>query len=104
MADNKSFLERLSEKIAPPSKELNMNADRVGGLAGLRAEPYSSGISAEDAYKLQLLQKAEQANYGRALGQMSGAPVNGNTIDPSYWDAAQKASNTELRGLAGRGW
>lgn len=105
MADNKSFLERLSEKIAPPNKEFNMNADRVGGLAGLRAEPYASGISAEDAYKLELINNAKQANYERALGQMKTAPVSNGTIDPRYWDAAQKASDIELRGLAGRrGW
>lgn len=84
MADNKSFLERLSEKIAPPSKELNINADRVGGLAGLRAEPYSSGISAEDAYRLAQIKDAQNINAQRAY---DNAAVDRYTKGKEFSDA-----------------
>lgn len=63
MADNKSFLERLSEKIAPPSKELNMNADRVGLAAqGVTREEYNPGVSQEEIYRQQQAQKVADQN------------------------------------------
>lgn len=103
MENNVSFLERLSQKIAPASKELNMNANKVG-LAARNVDPYVSGISPEDAYKLQLAERAAQNNYERNLGTMQNAQVRDGVIDPKYWDAADKASQYEMRGLAGRGY
>lgn len=72
------------------------------GLAGVMAEPYNRGVSAEDLYKMEMVKRAQEANYQRALEEMRGAKVTDGKIDPAYWDAAQKASDYELRGLAGR--
>ena len=72
------------------------------GLARVMADPYAGGLSQEDAYKLQLVQQAQDANYAKAVAAMRGAPVTNGQIAPEYWNAAQKASDYELGGLAGR--
>lgn len=81
-----------------------MNQGVPAGLASMRADNYQDGISAEDAYRLQQAQAAKDINYQRALEKMRNAQVTNGKIDPSYWDAAQRASDYEiLNGLAGRG-
>lgn len=81
-------------------RKFNQNENRVP--AG-NPEAYASGISAEDAYKLQLANEAAAKSYGRNVETMQSAPVSNGQIAPTYWDAAQKASDYELmRGLAER--
>lgn len=86
---------------AEASRVLNQGTPSVG-LAGMMAEPYARGMSAEDEYKLALAKKAQEDNYRRANEAMKNAPVSGGVVDPNYWPAAQKASEYELRGLADR--
>ena len=80
-------------------RKFNQNENRVP--VG-NPEVYAPGISAEDAYKLQLVQQAQDANYAKAVAAMRGASVTNGQIAPEYWNAAQKASDYELGGLAGR--
>ena len=77
-----------------------MNQGQVG-LAATVAEPYVSGISQEDAYKLALARQAALNNYNKDVATMRGATVTNGQIAPEYWSAAQRASDYE-RGLAGR--
>ena len=73
------------------------------GLAQSVAQPYVSGISQEDAYKLALAKQVAANNYNRDLEGMKAAPVTNGKIDPSYWDMAQRASDYEIaNGLAGK--
>ena len=79
-----------------------MNQGEVGLAGNVAKMPYVPGMSQEDAYKLAMAQKAEEASYLRNQELMRNAPVRNGVIDPSYWEAAQKASNYEMRGLAGQ--
>lgn len=79
-------------------RKFNQNENRVP--VG-NPEAYVPGISAEDAYKLQLVQQAQDANYAKDIATMRGATVTNGQISPEYWNAAQGASDYE-RGLAGR--
>ena len=95
------ILEGLAAKVAG-DRSFNQNADRyVPGV--VTPDTYNRGISEQDAYKLELARRAQEANYLKNQQIMQNAAVNReNVIDPRYWDAAQKASDYELRGLAGR--
>lgn len=82
-----------------------------GGLYDRAIAPmdYNEGMSAEDRYKMELAMRAQQANEQRARAQyaqdnatMQGANVTNGRIDPAYWEAAQRASDYEMSGLAGR--
>ena len=90
---------------AEAAKKAEMGRMMNQGLAaqvGGNQIPYSPGISQEDAYKLAMAQKVQEANYMKNQELMRNTPVRNGVIDPSYWDAAQKASDYEMRGLAGQ--
>ena len=87
-------------KKAEAARVLNQGQ---AGLAQVVADPYVSGISQEDAYKLELAKQVAARNYNRDLEGMRTAPIVNGKIDPSYWDMAQRASDYELaNGLAGK--
>lgn len=88
---------------AEAGRVLNQGTPTPNGLAGLRAEAYAEGLSPEDAYRISQVKAAQDANYDRAVEQMRNAQITNGKIDPVYWEAAQKASDYELSGLAGRG-
>ena len=88
-------------KRAEMARVMNQTPAQPQGLAALVG--YSDG-SLEDAYRARLGQQAQDNNYQRNLELMRNAKVSDGKIDPSYWDAAQKASDYELaNGLAERG-
>lgn len=69
------FLERLSQMIAPGSKQFDQNADRyVPGV--VPQVPYQQGISDMDAYRLQLAKEAAIKNA--AINQGLAAQFNQN--------------------------
>ena len=87
-------------KKAEAARVLNQGTP---GLAQIAADPYVSGISQEDMYKLALAKQAAVNNYNRDIEGMRTAPVINGKVDPSYWDMAQRASDYELaNGLAKR--
>ena len=62
-----------------------MNQGNPAGLASRMADPYVSGISAEDAYKLKLAQDAQKANEYRVIQDM----ISKNRTDLAEVQAAK---------------
>ena len=101
--DRKAEGERQAFEAAKKAEAARILNQGTPGLAQAVAQPYVSGISQEDLYKLALAKQAAANNYNRDLEGMRTAPVTNGKIDPSYWDMAQRASDYELaNGLAGR--
>lgn len=99
--DRKAEGERQAFEAAKKAEIARVLNQGEPGLASRSAEPYVSGISQEDAYKLALARQAAAKNYNRDLEGMRTAPVVNGKIDPRYWEMAQRASDYELaNGLA----
>ena len=56
-------------KRAEAGRVLNQGV-APSGLAGIRSEGYAEGLSPEDAYKLQLVKQAQDANHDVAVADM----------------------------------
>lgn len=114
MTNEKSFLERLSEKIAPPSKQLDQNADMYrSGLAGVVAQPYTGGISTEDMYRVKLAQEAIDSNtinnmvdknriYNETAKAAESELRNGGTVYPDQMQILREYKNNIDPGLAAK--
>ena len=95
------FLETLSAMTgATGNKEFNQNvglADKARVTQGYQTNGLTDREANELAQRNLIAQRAYEAN----LKAMQNAPVVDGKITPAYWDAAQKASNYEMSGLAG---
>lgn len=59
------FLEKLSEMIAPASKQFEQNVNKAPMGNPM---PYHDGMSAEDMYRLQMANEAMRVNDARKQG------------------------------------
>lgn len=64
------------------------------GLARVMADPYAGGLSQEDAYKLQLVQKAREANAKAAYDKLAADRFNASK---QYISAKQAIDNTPIQ-------
>lgn len=64
------FLEKLSEMIAPASKQFEQNVNKAPMGNPM---PYHDGISAEDMYRLQMAKQAQEANIKAAYDKLNAA-------------------------------
>lgn len=95
-------------RLAEMAKVMNQGQSGLYDRA-IAPMDYSEGMSAEDQYKMELAMRAQQLKdqlarqrYAKDLEVMRNANVQNGKIDPAYWEAAQRASDYEMSGLAGR--
>lgn len=70
------------------------------GLARVMADPYAGGLSQEDAYKLQLVQKAREANAKAAYDKLAADTYNASKAGVAQANEAKRL-NREVGGWDG---